>query len=485
MRDLSGSEASGAVLGPLVKLRAPLPLDGRVERTLVSESGFLLMAGWLADEGQGPAAFRIVGPDLDLPLPADAVLRHARPDVEAGPRGAVFDYGFLAVAQAPAGVELRRPFTLNIRTAVGTRDVAVTPEVVSDRRLLDAALVLLAGVSAHGGAAVGLHRFAAGAAGGQLVGLFQRLVTGHVARCAIHRFRPRPVSRSFVTVLFGATEPVKLQPVLFRQAGIDVGEWIYVCNSPEDAEAVMRLGRLVSDLYDLPITVMVMPDNVGFGAANNTALAAAASDAIYVINPDVYPVPGHAGPLRAALDAPGTGTALRGGLLFYDAHTLMHAGMYVDSDRGFARRGVGAPEAAEGDAAVDLLRVEHFDKGVPFDERRWAAPLGVPAITGAVMAFARRPFQALGGFSTRYIYGHYEDADLSLRWAETHGPVMIDPRLRLIHLEGQGSRPRGEQYRAAAIFNRHLFTLRHGAAFARDPGPFTRVRSLGAAPEPR
>ena len=455
-----------------------LPLQGRVERMLVSEGGYVLVTGWLADEGSDPLAFRVTGAGLDLLIPADSILRHARGDVETIVRAGAYDYGFLAFARSPSPAALKQPLAVEVGSANEALRIAVGPQVVSDRRLLDALLIAATGQQAHGGATAGLHRFAAGAAGSAAVALFQSHAAGHVARCHVHRFRPRPVARSFVTVLFGATEPVKLQPILFRQGGIDFGEWIYVCNSPEDAEAVMRLGRLVSDLYDVAITVMVMPDNVGFGAANNAAVAQAASDSIVLVNPDVYPLPGHAGALRDALDRRTLGTGLWGGLLFYDDHNLMHSGMYLDRDTAFRRQGLGrAPGPGEA-SAVDLLRVEHFDKGVPFEEASWRRPKAVPAVTGAVMAFARRPFERLGGFSTRYIYGHYEDADLSLRWAAEGGTVAVDPLLRLVHLEGQGSKPKGEQYRAAAVFNRHLFTLRHGAAYDRDPGAFTAARDL-------
>ena len=256
-----------------------------------------------------------------------------------------------------------------------------------------------------------------------------------------------------------------LQPVLFRQQGIDFGEWIYVCNSPEDASAVLRLSRLVSDLYDVMITAIIMTDNVGFGAANNVAISHAASDNIYIINPDVFPLPGHTATLRHTLDNRDLGAKMWGGLLFYDDHNLMHSGMFVEKDLYFRCNTMNRFANGAVPTSFGLLRVEHFDKGVPFEEPRWQEPLVVPAITGAVMVFSRPYFERIGGFSTRYIYGHYEDADLSLRWAAENGPVVIDPQLRLVHLEGQGSRARGDQYRGAATVNRYLFALQHVETF--------------------
>jgi GT2 family glycosyltransferase len=233
---------------------------------------------------------------------------------------------------------------------------------------------------------------------------------------------------------------------------------------------------MVSDLYDLTITAIVMTDNVGFGAANNVAIGHAASDAIYIVNPDVYPMRDQAGVLRQTLEAGDLGDRLTGGLLFYDDANLMHSGMFLERDLFFRSRALAAAEDAA--TPIGLLRVEHFDKGVPFVAADWTRPVVVPAITGAVMAFDRRSFERIGGFSTRYIYGHYEDADLSLRWARENGPVVIDPRLRLIHLEGQGSRARGEQYRSAAIVNRFFFTQQHGADFDAQPDAYRRRHGL-------
>ena len=270
-----------------------------------------------------------------------------------------------------------------------------------------------------------------------------------------------------------------LQPVLFLQHGIDFGEWIYVCNSPEDAETALRLGRVIADLYDVMITIIVMGDNVGFGEANNVAISHAAGAAIYIVNPDVYPIPAYTELLRSTLERADLGETLWGGLLFYDEATLMHSGMYVDRDtyaRGnalnTARSGAGGP--------VSLLRVEHFDKGVPFDAARWTRARRVPAITGAVMAFRRAGFEALEGFSTHYVYGHYEDADLSLRWSQQIGPVMIDPQLRLVHLEGQGSRARGDQYRGAAMVNRYFFSSRHLPSIDANVEDFPKLRSVAS-----
>lgn len=347
----------------------------------------------------------------------------------------------------------------------GTFQSKITPEVVSDKRLMDTLLQIIATSEAHGGKENVLHSFLSGKAGSTLIELFRAHVATSVSGHHIERFGVRPVSHSFVTVLFGSTEPMTIQPLLFRNANVDFGEWIYVCNSPEDASAMLRYARLISDLYDVMITVIIMGDNAGFGAANNVAIENAASDRIFIINPDVYPLAAHAKALHEVITAGDLGSNLWGGLLFYDDHNLMHSGMYLELDTFVRRSSSGMEGPNPPPAHCRLLRVEHFDKGVPFKEASWQVPKKVPAITGAVMAFNKRYFEKLGGFSTRYIYGHYEDADLSLRWGRDVGDVLVHPFIRLVHLEGQGSKVRGEQYRGASMANRYFFTAEYGEFF--------------------
>jgi GT2 family glycosyltransferase len=459
--------------------REPALLSAVIERFLVSQSGFCLLIGWIGDEGCDQPRLRLVGGEFSVELSAEATFRIARRDVEAHIKSGAFDYGFVAFGRSPSRSLLKQSLLFQVTASGGAFQTKLTPEIVSDKRLLDTLLEIVATCEAHAGRECALNSFLSGMAGETAIALFRSHVNSATSDHYVERFGERSVTHSLITVLFGSSEPMLVQPLLFRSANIDFGEWIYVCNSPEDAEAMLRYGRLMSDLYDVMITVIVMGDNAGFGAANNLAIDYAASDRIFVINPDVYPLPTHAAPLQQVLTEADLGTTLWGGLLFYDDDNLMHSGMYIDRDV-FVRRnslnrlsgpGVGVPQCG-------LLRVEHYDKGVPFEERLWQAPKEVPAISGAVMAFDKRRFQAIDGFSTRYIYGHYEDADLSLRWGREVGDVAVHPLIRLVHLEGQGSRARGEQYRGAAIANRHFFTARHGEFFQQNRARLAKSREL-------
>ncbi|HUO53247.1 MAG TPA: galactosyltransferase-related protein [Rhodoblastus sp.] len=465
--------------------REPLNLAGSIDHFAVSESGYFTIFGWLGDEGAEPARWRLVGAEFIVEITPDAVFRHARKDVESGYRDGAYDYGFVIFGRTPSRNLVKQPVLVKARSGAAQFQASATPELWSDKRLLDTLLIRLKNAQSHHGLEAGVYQFLAGSSGDTMVSLFSRHARAHSRAPYVETFRPRPVSRSFLTVLFGSVEPILLQPLLFRSMGVDFGEWIYVCNSPEDGNSALRIGRMIAELYDVMITVVIMADNVGFGAANNAGAAVAQSDAIYVINPDVYPLKSQLEPLRRTLAERELGDVLWGGLLFYDDQNLMHSGMFVEQDVFIRGQALG-PVAAEAlPIAVKLVRVEHFDKGVPFIAEQWRRPLIVPAISGAVMAFDRRRFEKIGGFSTRYIYGHYEDADLSLRWAQENGPVAVDPDLRLVHLEGQGSKARGEQYRGAQLANRYLFSARYQELFQTHPELMTATRELPEAqPQP-
>ena len=442
-----------------------------VERFLVSESGFCLILGWLADEGCDQPRIKLIGGEFNVELPRANMFRHARKDVEEHVRGGAYDYGFGIFGQSPSKSLLKQPVLFQAVSLAGMFQAKITPEIVSDKRLMDTLLQIIATCDAHAGKPAAINSFLCGTPGTALIQLFRTHVASSVAAPYIRRFGQRKVSSSFITVLFGSTEPIKLQPMLFNAAGIDFGEWIYVCNSPEDADEILRYARMMSDLYDVMITVIVLGDNAGFGAANNVAIEQAASDRIFIINPDVYPIAAHATQMQQVLAEEKLGTTLWGGLLFYDDRNLMHSGMFVEIDPFVRRNSLNRVDDRAQVPSGRLLRVEHFDKGVPFVEKDWQKPKVVPAITGAVMVFERAGFEKLGGFSTRYIYGHYEDADLSLRWNASVGSVCVHPNIRLVHLEGQGSRASGEEYRGASTANRYFFTAAHGEYFDKHSAP--------------
>jgi len=110
----------------------------------------------------------------------------------------------------------------------------------------------------------------------------------------------------------------------------------------------------------------------------------------------------------------------------------------------------------------DLVRVEHYGKGVSSTDDSFLRARPVPAVTGAFMSLRRDWFERLGGFSEDFVFGHYEDADLCLRSLAAGTPPWLHD-IRLWHLEGKGG-TRSLASEGASFVNRWQFSRSWAAA---------------------
>src|SRR5580704_3861684 len=145
--------------------REPTTLSGSAERFLVSQSGFCLLVGWLADEGCDQPRYRLLGGDFSVEIPLEATFRHARSDVETGFKSGAYDYGFVAFGRSPSKSLLKQSLLLQITAVAGAFQAKVTPEIVSDKRMLDTLLEMIATCQAHAGVQSMLSSFLSGPAG--------------------------------------------------------------------------------------------------------------------------------------------------------------------------------------------------------------------------------------------------------------------------------------------------------------------------------
>jgi hypothetical protein len=278
----------------------------------------------------------------------------------------------------------------------------------------------------------------------------------------VERFGPRlgKPRASMVVCLYGKPEYLFLQSALFGGGtGFEEYEMIYVCNSPEMAEQLLKDLRTGALVYGLPQTVVLLPGNAGFGAANNAAVNYALSDRILIVNPDVFPrdedwARKHT---QAVRDLPAAQTQLFGIPLYYDDGSLMHGGMYFEYDTGLSLEAFGM-------SAQRLVRVEHYGKGAPAWSDQFSRSRPVPAVSGAFMSVARSWFEHLGGFTEDYVFGHYEDADLCLKSLSAGVAPWIHD-IKLWHLEGKGS-TRLPVHEGGSYVNRTLFAQRWDALIA-------------------
>lgn len=277
--------------------------------------------------------------------------------------------------------------------------------------------------------------------------------TRRVTARADFRFGSEKPRLSLICVLYGIPDFLYLLVAQFaRFSRLDAFEFIFVSNSPELEETLIRDAELAATVFRTHVRMISLNQNCGFSNANNVGIEEADSDAIVVINPDVFPRDAAAVTrLMAAAEEAVAGGGQRtvvGGKLYYSDGTVMHDGMFFDPERKLTAL-----------CGVPVWTVEHFRKG--FADRTGEVTRPVPAISGALMIFDRGFFRRIGGFDEDFVYGHYEDADLCLRARADGGRVLLDPDLAYWHYEGKGSIKRPEHV-GSGLYNRWLFSQRWG-----------------------
>jgi GT2 family glycosyltransferase len=427
-----------------------------------TEAGNVFVIGWIDDYASPLASLGLMLHETLLGA-TDVRPRCRREDAErtvgAGPGRLL---GFWSVFRARTDVP---PEDVRLVLMTGTEQQAITVGVqrVTDEHLRAMALEYLATASYWGHMQVEAFDHLDGGMGEALIRLNNSICRQFAGGAFCRRFGARATrpAASVVVCLYGKVEYMFLQAALFT-AGDDLRdvEFIYVSNSPELAERLMKEAALATRIYGLAITLVILPGNVGFGMANNIAVQYAQSDRIILLNPDVFPRERNWARVHAALveTLPAEQTRLFGVPLFYDDGSLMHGGMYFELDEGFSVR-------ADGVRRRELARVEHYGKGAPPDTERFLRARPVPAVSGAFMSVSRDWFETLGGFSSDYVFGHYEDADLCLRSLAAGTEVWMHP-VPFWHMEGKGS-SRRPMHEGGSLVNRWYFT-RTWAGVLRD-----------------
>lgn len=417
---------------------------------VMSESGFFV-EGWVDDRSAPYAGFRLVDPATGeaVSLPAHRV---RRVDVEnhlQSNQG--FEFGFWTAGRLRPGLA-PEDLALSVLDSRGLQQTAILPEPIRKpgADFLDFLLVHFGRRGLLG--ELTTRSFADLDAGhGDLLATIHKGVAATRAIRLNAAFGPRTSNcrLSLVCVLLGIPDFLYLLISEFARFGpLDAFEFVFVSNSPELEETLVRDAELASFVFGARIVLVGLNQNCGFSQANNVGVAAAQASVVAIINPDVYPRDAAAVARILHLADAGLGTDVVGGKLYYADGSVMHEGMFFAPDRKLS--------ALAGSA---VWTVEHFRKGFP--DTSATAPRRVPAITGALMLLDRAFYERIGGFDTGFIFGHYEDADLCLRIRQAGGGVLLDPALAYWHYEGMGSAKRPAQA-GARLYNRWLFTRRWG-----------------------
>ena len=427
-----------------------------IEAVVIARGGGVMIVGWINDHDFPIDAITVTCGGWLVTFDADTLARVRRRDVEEALPGApAYSFGFFGLIAAPDLDDLEDHAAIDIQLVNGGHlQSGYATRIVSAAELRDMALGYLASANFFGDSHVEAVSSLEPGLGPQMVALNQAITKRIVGARSIERFgtpRQQPVA-SIIICLYGRAEFLFVQNALFAgRPGIGDYEFIFVLNSPEIAEEVVREARLAHRIYGLNQSVVLLPGNAGFGAANNAGVQAARSRRILNVNPDVFPLQDDWAARHTALVValPPQQTQLFGAPLYYDNGSLMHGGMYFELDSVASIR-AGSIERRR------LLRVEHYGKGAPDWAAAYTKSRPVPAVTGAFISTDRAWYERLGGFTEDYVFGHYEDADLCLKSLELGTPSWMHD-IRLWHLEGKGS-TRQPHHEGGSLVNRWLFS---------------------------
>jgi len=434
-----------------------------IDAVFCCRSGTMLIVGW-TDDRDSPLQSLLIFAGGDCGWNTTAIGRVRRTDVEAAVQATAGHlFGFWSVVKMGNDLPANAAWVVRGRRLdgrFGQREVRA--QLMSEADLRTTILGHFAGTEYYGNRDIeGFLALEAGIGTG-LVDLNRRITSSVVSGAWVSYYGPTRKSYlgSVIVCLFGKPEFLFIQSALFSfGARAQEYEYIYVSNSPELTEALTKEARICSRIYGISIVLVCLPDNAGFGAANNAAARYARSKRLLITNPDVFPRNNDWAERHAAIveGAPAEQTLMFGSPLYYDDGSLMHHGMYFEIDAGISVR-------PDGIYARPMIRTEHYAKGAPAWSRQFVCPRPVPAITGAFIASDRGWFEKLGGFNEDFLFGHYEDADLSLKSLVRGRPVWIQD-FPLWHMEGKGSTRRAA-HEGGILVNRWLFSRQWGELIA-------------------
>ncbi len=196
-------------------------------------------------------------------------------------------------------------------------------------------------------------------------------------------------------------------------------EIIYVLDSPEQEEQLRTFLLNHCTLYQLPVKLVVMERNSGYAAANNAGASQAIGKYLVLLNSDVFAQTKGWVLKMAEFYAilPKIGTL--GAKLIYEDGSLQHAGMF------FAQ------------TTFPFWLTLHYYKGLPGNYSLAQQTRAVPAVTGACLMISKELYDQVGGLTTDYIIGDFEDSDLCLKCRELGYESWYFADATLYHLERQ------------------------------------------------
>jgi len=235
---------------------------------------------------------------------------------------------------------------------------------------------------------------------------------------------------SVIVPLFGRIDFLEYQMALFSEAAdLETVEFIYVLDDPPRRRELENLAQSVFARFEVPFSLLLLPENLGFAPANNQGLKVARGEYVCFLNSDAFPdTRDWIGRLIADLERrPDIGVI--GPRLLFEDGSIQHEGCVYRPLKEFG----------------GWMYVDHDGRGRrPGPERGLRE---VPAITGACMLMRRALADDLGGFDEAYIIGDFEDSDLCKKVQARDLACAVDRDVSLYHLERQSQAASRERWR--------------------------------------
>jgi GT2 family glycosyltransferase len=264
------------------------------------------------------------------------------------------------------------------------------------------------------------------------------------ASIVTYRPEPRLFGRALASL---ATAIVEAR----RRGALEDATVFVVDNGPPDTRAAIEPAMAAWPAQAGTLELIAGQGNVGYGRANNLALARARSEFHLVMNPDVELEPAALAEALAALaEHPEVG--LVAPATYGDDGNMQYLckrypSLWVLFLRGFAPASLRRRHAAVLDAYE--MRDVIGDRFVS----------GVPLASGCFMLARTALLERVGGFDARF-FMYFEDYDLSLRLGREANVAYV-PRARIVHHGGEASR-KGARHVAWFVASAWRFFARHG-----------------------
>lgn len=402
-----------------------------VETALAVESG-VLVGGWMRDPGNSYAGLDMLGADAK-PLP---LTLHSFDGVLPETQGGYAIKRFVAFADLGGDLLHHIQPRLELKLASGERSTLVPPPQADDP-VESRASALAVVPPRHATDDIVANCLAKPLA--DLQERFRKSV-GAPVEISFGSQPARPLV-SIVIPLYKVYEFIKPQLAAFAADRwlAENAEIIFVLDSPEQVTHVEDLLTGYQLLYGLPVRLVLMERNGGYALACNEGAAHARGRYLAMVNSDVVPLEsGWLEQMCASLMMDEQVGAVGAKLLYAD-NAIQHAGLkFIQDEKG-------------------RWFNHHYFKGFPRLFAEASASREVPGVTGACLVLAKDDFEQVGGFSTDFIIGDYEDSDLCLKLRRYNKKIYYLGDVELYHFERISISKNGDYTRGVASqYNRWL-----------------------------